>query len=104
MLSPEKEEHDLNDHNQGSFDPTNHLEDTREESNLDSTVSDGASEPNLKGAVQVTTVAHIPSIQHPVDLKKVEQLVQNYEQQATNGAKLKPIVSFFTIQMWAILA
>jgi len=96
MLSPGKEGHDLTDQNPGSFDPTINMEAPRDESNLALMASDGASGPNLNGAVQVTTVAHIPSIQHPVELKKVEQLVQNYEQQATNGAKLKPIASFLT--------
>ena len=47
-----------------------------------------------KGPVQVTTINLLSTIQHPVDFRKIEQLVSNYEQQSTNGAKLKPIASF----------
>ena len=94
MLSPSRDEHDLSDSNQGPIDNGINMADPQDESNLGLTVSDGVSVPNLSGAVQVTTVAHIPSIQHPVELRKVEQLVQNYEQQATSGATLKPVASF----------
>ena len=47
-----------------------------------------------KGPVQVTTINLLSTIQHPVDFRKVEQLVSQYEQQQTNGAKLRPIASF----------
>ena len=47
-----------------------------------------------KEPVQVTTINLLSIIQHPVDFRKVEQLVSNYEQQQTNGAKLRPIASF----------
>ena len=49
-----------------------------------------------KGQVQVTTINLLSTIQHPVDSRKIEQLVSNYEQQYTNGAKLKPIASFLS--------
>ena len=49
-----------------------------------------------KGPVQVTTTNLLSTIQHPVDFRKIVLLVSNYEQQYTNGAKLKPIASFLS--------
>ena len=49
-----------------------------------------------KGPVQVTTIISLPTVQHPLDCKKIEQLVSAYEQQITNGAKLRPIASFLS--------
>ena len=74
-LSPGGEGYDPVDPSLGSVDPTISTEAPRDESSLAVVASDGASGPNPSGAVQVTTVAHIPSIQHPVELRKVEQLV-----------------------------
>ena len=47
-----------------------------------------------KGPVQVTTISSLPTVAHPLDCRKIEQLVSQYEQHITNGAKLRPIASF----------